>query len=209
MVKRRVNVRKHKRKLKTGNQTIVRKHARTLNSSRKPKTFIPLTKEQKERILKYYKEGKYSPSEIWIYRDIRQSKRTPKQKYIIQLDNKEILNARKTRVADLSIKDRKQQRKEGIERREDNPKDPFSDIRTCKPIRKDGDPREDIFCLTETERKKLDRDYFGLNSERYPELIFLDPYKIALMPPNQSLIYYTSLSNTGIPKINAKKYLAS
>jgi len=163
---------------------------------------MALTKKQKEKIRNEYKQGKYTPQEIWKIRETGYYSRSSEDRFLVKIDDKEIMNLRKDRTHDQKMRFFR-----GMKLKKNNPSDPYGDIPDCEPLRDGGDPREDVYCLLPEERALLKGDYYGMTLEKYPQLEFLRPYTEDNMHPNHSSIYYNTLVE-GVPTVTSNKYVA-
>jgi len=162
-----------------------------------------LTKDELTFINDEYNSGKYTPKEIWEMRDIRDGERNALQKKLVSLDDKVVMGLRLNKM-----KKEDDRYISGIELKLKNPGDPYGDIPFCRALRKGGDPREDIFCLSKEERNLLGHLDYGYTSEDHPELTFLDPFSDDNLPPNQSVVYYATYNSRGVPSMASPKFTA-
>lgn len=106
---------------------------------------------QEKPILNDYLSGKYTPRDIWTIRDtIPVKERNKEQKLLVRFDDIVIMQLRAKKLNSNPTLPF------GINT---NPVDkpPYTTIPLCQPLRKGGDVREDIYCLTEKEKKNIAR----------------------------------------------------
>lgn len=146
------------------------------------------------KLLEEYKAGKYSPKDIWKIRDevpVRQ--RNEEQKWLVKFDDANIMQLRKNKLLSKKINSI-------------TDKTPYK-VPLCEPLRKEGDNREDIYCLSPKEKIFLLGDDYGYSSDKHPEVKFLDAFSDINTPPTDTIVYYSTYNNK-VPTLNSQKYIA-
>ena len=165
-----------------------------------------LTKEELLFIEEEYKSCVLSPREAWRLRDKKH--KNAYEKKLVYHDNLVIEELRLEKMKALGIEDLVSRYRLGQRLKKENPSDPYGDIPQCEALRPGGDPREDIFCLTQEERAMMKGNKYSYLPAEHPELNFLTFFTEEKSPPNSTALYYSNYNAKGVPKTTAKKYTA-